>query len=579
MSSSALVDEVSIYNTALTAEQIQAIYSAGVADKCNIPAAWLAQYFGPGYASNPDAGVNADPDHDGLTNLEEYQHGTDPTNPDTDGDGLSDYAEVMIYGTDPSNAHTFNPAKNDAQYLFTARPGDPDTMTTLSVEDLGSGLLQFTVSGGFPNGPYDLYYVNTLLAQRWQWRRVYVGAQCDNTGNASFLLTQPDPNQGYFVLLSAADADGDGLSDGYEAWFNYNGAYTQINNNDSDNDFMFDGWEVEYGLNPMDSAGDNGSDGNSDGDQDPNVPAQALTNLKEFTYGYNVREAIFNGSYDPLEPYGTSANRPLISISADSCVSKTPSFTISRDGGIAADYSHPLTVYYAVGGNLSYAAGDYSLDPGPPDWPRIYSVDIPAENLAEGIDGKSVSLTVKDVTRLADLGAVNTVTVAITPYAVSPVAQEPHPLLWQYVVNLQKSRASVHPMPDTHTGVLVIGKDAGNRIHTFDFDTGGAVVNNFFPVDASGYGRGLAVRGSEIFYTVEGLGDAAIHVAPFGNQGDGGTQHDTRTIKNPGSGAYIQDLSFHYDPILQKTELYVLAGYGDQQPRVFEVDPDFRTGR
>jgi len=31
-----------------------------------------------------------DPDRDGLTNLEEYQAGTDPNNPDTDGDGLSD---------------------------------------------------------------------------------------------------------------------------------------------------------------------------------------------------------------------------------------------------------------------------------------------------------------------------------------------------------------------------------------------------------------------------------------------------------------------------------------------------------
>jgi len=42
-----------------------------------------------------------DPDHDGLTNLEEYQNGTDPNNPDTDGDGLSDGDEVHIYHTNP----------------------------------------------------------------------------------------------------------------------------------------------------------------------------------------------------------------------------------------------------------------------------------------------------------------------------------------------------------------------------------------------------------------------------------------------------------------------------------------------
>jgi hypothetical protein len=42
-----------------------------------------------------------DPDHDGLTNLEEYQQGTDPNNPDTDGDGLSDGDEVHVYHTNP----------------------------------------------------------------------------------------------------------------------------------------------------------------------------------------------------------------------------------------------------------------------------------------------------------------------------------------------------------------------------------------------------------------------------------------------------------------------------------------------
>lgn len=36
----------------------------------------------------------ADPDEDGLVNLDEYQTGTDPRNSDTDGDGLTDKAEL-----------------------------------------------------------------------------------------------------------------------------------------------------------------------------------------------------------------------------------------------------------------------------------------------------------------------------------------------------------------------------------------------------------------------------------------------------------------------------------------------------
>ena len=45
-----------------------------------------------------------DLDSDGLTNLEEYQNGTDPNNPDTDGDGFSDGDEVHTLHTDPTKA-------------------------------------------------------------------------------------------------------------------------------------------------------------------------------------------------------------------------------------------------------------------------------------------------------------------------------------------------------------------------------------------------------------------------------------------------------------------------------------------
>ncbi len=47
-----------------------------------------------------------DPDHDGLNNLQEYLAGTDIHNPDTDGDGLTDGQEVLIYKTNPLVADT-----------------------------------------------------------------------------------------------------------------------------------------------------------------------------------------------------------------------------------------------------------------------------------------------------------------------------------------------------------------------------------------------------------------------------------------------------------------------------------------
>ncbi len=47
-----------------------------------------------------------DPDEDGLTNAEEVEYGTNPQKSDTDGDGLSDYDEIHVYHTSPTEADT-----------------------------------------------------------------------------------------------------------------------------------------------------------------------------------------------------------------------------------------------------------------------------------------------------------------------------------------------------------------------------------------------------------------------------------------------------------------------------------------
>ena len=76
--------------------------SDGLIDNDGIPNSWELEK-----GSNPWVDDRYfDDDLDNLTTLEEYKHGADPLNPDTDGDTLLDGDEVYVYGTDPANPDT-----------------------------------------------------------------------------------------------------------------------------------------------------------------------------------------------------------------------------------------------------------------------------------------------------------------------------------------------------------------------------------------------------------------------------------------------------------------------------------------
>ena len=61
---------------------------------------------------------STDKDSDGLTRCEEEELGTDPRNPDTDGDGLNDGAEVKQYKTDPRNPDTDGDGLKDGEEVM-----------------------------------------------------------------------------------------------------------------------------------------------------------------------------------------------------------------------------------------------------------------------------------------------------------------------------------------------------------------------------------------------------------------------------------------------------------------------------
>lgn len=73
--------------------------------------------------------VSNDRDEDGLSDAQELIIGTDPQNPDTDGDGLTDGDEMLVYGTDPLKRDTDGDFLSDWDevMVYGTDPNKPDT--------------------------------------------------------------------------------------------------------------------------------------------------------------------------------------------------------------------------------------------------------------------------------------------------------------------------------------------------------------------------------------------------------------------------------------------------------------------
>lgn len=84
--------------------------------------------------------VDKDPDNDNLTNIEEYNEGTDPQKPDTDNDGLSDGDEVNTYQTNGTNPDTDDDGHIDGEDAYPLDSAQWEKKTD-SAEDNNSVIL------------------------------------------------------------------------------------------------------------------------------------------------------------------------------------------------------------------------------------------------------------------------------------------------------------------------------------------------------------------------------------------------------------------------------------------------------
>ncbi|HMN46394.1 MAG TPA: hypothetical protein PKE27_17580 [Povalibacter sp.] len=129
---------------------------------------WWEQLYGLSDANAADA--LGDLDGDGVSNADEYQNRSDPTVVDSDGDGLTDFEEIVTYATNPAQADSDGDRLNDREELLTynSDPWDPDSD--------GDGYTDFdeALYGGDPNDPTGLPSPITSFSQGFEgtpdWR-------------------------------------------------------------------------------------------------------------------------------------------------------------------------------------------------------------------------------------------------------------------------------------------------------------------------------------------------------------------------------------------------------------------------
>lgn len=180
----------------------------------------------PTATPTPDTG---DDDADGLTNAEEAELGTNPNNPDTDVDGLSDGQEVHELGTNPLLTDTDSDGLSDGDEVLKNVPVTSPTSTDSDFDGLKDG------------DEVAVYHTNPGLFD----------TDTDGIGDGDEIATGTDP-------LVLTDSDGDLLGDGLEAYYG-----TNPENPDSDEDQLTDLYELFYTFtdpNRYDTDGDGTGD-------------------------------------------------------------------------------------------------------------------------------------------------------------------------------------------------------------------------------------------------------------------------------------------------------------------------------
>ena len=245
------------------------------------------------YGTDPN---DSDSDDDGIDDLEEVTDGsdgyqTDPNAEDSDSDGLTDSEEIDTYSTDPNDADTDDDGLTDDDEVskYLTDPLVPDA----GLDSDGDGLTNVEEVDTYETDPTD---------EDSDDDSIYDGEEVVE-GTDTYIT---DPN--------LADTDDDGLADGEEVTLGLDGYLTDPTDEDSDDDGLNDGDEYTAGTDPDDI--DTDEDGLSDGEEvntyetdplDEDSDDDGLTDSEE-VHLYGSNPLVTDSDGDGLSDYDEAKN-------------------------------------------------------------------------------------------------------------------------------------------------------------------------------------------------------------------------------------------------------------------------------
>jgi alpha-tubulin suppressor-like RCC1 family protein len=289
-------------------------------------------------------GADGDPDGDGLKNSFEYFFNTNPKNADSDGDGLSDNAEISRLGTDPNNVNSdsVRTTVNEANNQLTDNFENFDNDAFNNLEEINGNSNPFDPTS-IPNEVLDsLDLINMVFF--CDEANINSTTTCRTVLPSMRLLTNSiTVSLGSNGLVSPTCTTLDftitctnvptGGTSGLQSIFAIIGTNVKINTGekvringtsqlDTDGDGLSDQWESDNNLNQNSSNGNDGASGDPDAD--------GLTNIQEYNNGThpNKKDTDGDGVGDGDEIYKLSTS-PLDS---DSNSLRTPNSNEAGNG-------------------------------------------------------------------------------------------------------------------------------------------------------------------------------------------------------------------------------------------------------